>query len=83
MIRADVTLAMFAVATGFGIAGAAAQTLTDPKTAPPPHPSAKSQAAERTDACRSFGAGFVRIPGTGACVKIGGGATTQATGGGN
>lgn len=54
--------------------GAIAQTFSDP--APPakwspPSRAAKSQAA-RAKACTAFGPGFVNVPGTDACVKIGG-----------
>jgi hypothetical protein len=54
--------------------GAGAQTLTDPDPHPNrPHPDAgKSAAAKHMKACPEFGAGFYRVEGTGACVKIGG-----------
>ncbi|MGA7790056.1 MAG: porin [Xanthobacteraceae bacterium] len=57
-----------------------APTLTNPdaKTSPPPPPmSAKSPATGRLKACSAFGAGFVQLPGTDACVKIGGTVTTD------
>jgi len=60
--------------------GAAAQTLTDP--APkwsPPSKAAKSQAAQ-AKACRSFGPGFVNVPGTDACVRVGGWVTVEGAG---
>ena len=68
-----------------GVAGASAQTLTnpDPKPAPPLRAPAKSHAQERAKACPAFGAGFVQLPGTDACVKIGGSVTTDVTGIGN
>ena len=61
--------------------GAAAQTLSDP--APPtkwspPSKAAKSQAA-RVKACSAFGPGFVNVPGTDACVKIGGWVTVEGS----
>ena len=71
------------IATAVSVVAAAAQTLTDPNprpTAPPPAAPAKSQATERAKSCSAFGAGFVQIPGTDACVKIGGFVTTEATG---
>ena len=84
MLRAAAAtmLAILVMATAADVVGAAAQTLTDPnpKAIPPPHASAKSQAAERAKACSGFGAGFVQIPGTDACIKIGGAVQTEATG---
>lgn len=60
---------------------AVAQTLSDP--APPakwspPSKAAKSQAA-RAKACSAFGPGFVNVPGTDACVKIGGWVTVEGS----
>jgi hypothetical protein len=54
--------------------GAGAQTLTDshPHPNPPRADAGKSAAAKHLKACPEFGAGFYRIDGTGACVKIGG-----------
>jgi Porin subfamily len=64
--------------------GVAAQTLTVPKPKTglmpaPPH-SAESHDGERTNACSSFGPGFAQLPGTDACVKIGGTVTIEGTG---
>lgn len=61
--------------------GAVAQTLSDP--APPakwspPSKAAKSQAA-RAKTCSAFGPGFVNVPGTDACVKIGGWVTVEGS----
>jgi hypothetical protein len=57
-----------------------AQTLTDPTpttkssgrgaTAPAPAP-------ERATACSTYGAGFVQMPGSDACIKLGGYVTMQ------
>lgn len=60
---------------------AAAQTLSEP--APPakwspPSKAEKSQAA-RAKACSAFGPGFVNVPGTDACVKIGGWVTLEGS----
>jgi len=54
--------------------GTGAQTLTDPNphSNPPPPATEKSAAAKHMKACPEFGAGFYRVDGTGACVKIGG-----------
>ncbi len=61
--------------------GAAAQTLSDP--APSAKWSAPSKAAkskaEHAKACNSFGPGFVNVPGTDACVKIGGWVTVEGS----
>jgi len=69
--------AILALTTGIG----AAQTLTDPNftATPPGRPTAlpKSQPSARAHACDAFGAGFVRVPGTDACLKIGGYVTTE------
>jgi hypothetical protein len=66
--------------------GAAAQTLTTakPKTDPMPAPgTTESHAGDRSNACGSFGAGFVQLPGTDACVKVGGTVTVEGTSHGN
>lgn len=55
--------------------GAAAQTLTDPNPKPrwrPPSHAEKNHAPAAAKACEAYGAGFMQVPGTGACVKIGG-----------
>jgi hypothetical protein len=85
MLRARALLVALGTATVFGVAGAAAQTLTnpDPKPAQSSAPSAKSQTRERAKSCPAFGPGFVQLPGTDACVKIGGSVTTDVTGTGN
>jgi len=85
MLRTGTIMAIFMMASAVSIAGAAAQTLINPnpKTTPPPRPPIKAPAAGRSEACSGFGAGFVRVPGTDACLKIGGGVTTEATGTGN
>ncbi len=59
--------------------GAIAQTLIDPNSRPKSQPPglAKPQPALRTKACSAFGAGFLQIPGTNTCVKIGGFVTVE------
>ncbi|MFY9760761.1 MAG: porin [Xanthobacteraceae bacterium] len=85
MLRAGTLLAIFAAATAANVTGACAQTLTNPDPRPAPHLSAaaKSQPRDRAKTCGAYGAGFVQLPGTDACVKIGGSVTTDATGIGN
>jgi len=59
-----------------------AQTLTDPnsrtKMSSPQVP-AKSQPTGRVKSCNIYGSGFVNVPGTDACVKIGGYVTVEGT----
>jgi hypothetical protein len=54
--------------------GVVAQTLTGPNQRPPSPPPdvAKSSPAAKVKSCSAFGAGFVNVPGTDACIKIGG-----------
>ena len=83
MLRTATPLAIFAMATALTVAAASAQTLTnpDPKPAPLSAP-AKTPVRERVKTCSAYGAGFVQLPGTDACVKIGGFVRTEATGSG-
>jgi Porin subfamily len=59
--------------------GASGQTLIEPNSKPKSQSPglAKPQPALRTKACSAFGAGFVQIPGTDTCVKIGGFVTVE------
>jgi hypothetical protein len=71
--------AMLAVAIG---ESAGAQTLVNPnppaaRAQPPPAP--KPRTSERAKPCGAYGAGFVNIPGTGACVKIGGSVSVDSS----
>jgi Porin subfamily len=85
MLRAGALLAIFVAATATNAANVSAQTLTNPDPKPAPHLSAaaKAQPPDHAKACGAYGAGFLRLPGTDACVKIGGSVTTDATGTGN
>jgi hypothetical protein len=59
-----------------------AQTLTDPNPRPgwsPPRTSAKAKPTARLKACPSYGPGFVQLPGTDTCVKIGGWVTVEGS----
>jgi hypothetical protein len=78
--------ARFAIAAALFFAapasGAVAQTLSDP--APPakwspPSKAAKSPQAANAKACSAFGPGFINVPGTDACVKIGGWVTVEGS----
>jgi hypothetical protein len=65
------------------ISPGAAQTLTQPnppaetKTSPPTA-ATKSRHTGHVKTCDAYGAGFRNIPGTDACLKIGGGVTVDA-----
>jgi hypothetical protein len=62
--------------------GAFAQTLTEPNSQPklaPPPVTAKSLPTRRAKSCGTYGDGFVSVPGTDACLKIGGSVTAQGT----
>ena len=53
----------------------AAQTLTEPNTpvkSPQPSAAAKSLTTRREKSCAMYGAGFVHVPASDTCVKIGG-----------
>lgn len=58
---------------------AIAQTLIEPNSRPKTQTpgAAKPQPALRSKACSAFGAGFVQIPGSDTCVKIGGYVTVE------
>lgn len=84
MPRTAALLAIFVTATVLYVAAAFAQTPTNPAPKPAPLPApAKSLVRERVKTCSAYGAGFVQLAGTDACVKIGGGVTMDATGTGN
>lgn len=64
--------------------GAGAQTLTvpNPQTMPTQQPvTAKSRPTGPVKSCTAYGAGFVNVPGTDACIKVGGGVTVESTSG--
>ena len=85
MLRAGALFASLMTATAFAVAGAPAQTLTNPNPRPAPSAPvpAKPHAREDARACSAYGAGFARLPGSDACVKIGGWVTIEATGTGH
>jgi hypothetical protein len=58
----------------------AAQTLTQPNPqtkTPPPAAATKSRQTGHVKTCDAYGAGFRNIPGTDACIKIGGSVTVD------
>jgi len=67
-------LTVFSTATAFAAAmtaAAQAQTLTNPN--PAPHaPAASSQQSKAQKSCPIYGPGFVQLPGSDLCVKVGG-----------
>jgi Porin subfamily len=59
-----------------------AQTLSDPypkTTASPPAATTKSRPAAHAKNCSAYGAGFMVMPGTDMCIKIGGSVTVEAS----
>jgi hypothetical protein len=81
MLRAIGVLAVTAALAAVASPGAMAQTLTQPNPqtkSPPPTVTTKSRPAGHVKICDAYGAGFVNIPGTDACIKIGGGVTVDA-----
>ncbi len=77
---AGFALAAVSLLIGFAASTAAAQTLANPNAPQwsPPHAAAKPHQAIRSKkSCKQFGAGFVAVPGSDACVKIGGFVTVE------
>jgi hypothetical protein len=68
---------MLAAAAGESVL---AQTLTDPNSQPrSPRPTltAKPPSSEHMKSCSIYGAGFVQVPGSDACIKIGGSVSVE------
>jgi hypothetical protein len=66
--------AAFALAIAI-VSSARAQTITEPypqRKSPQPSAAAKSLPMGREKSCAMYGAGFVRVPASDTCVKIGG-----------
>ena len=76
-----VATTMAAVAVASGVAAQPAPEPTPRAGLSPPPVRAKSPSTGRVQSCSSYGAGFVRVPGTGACIKIGGSVTMEGTAG--
>jgi hypothetical protein len=71
------------LAIGVVASSSLAQTLTQPNPPvrwTPSRRAAKSQPSAHVKSCDAFGAGFVVIPGSDACVKIGGWVSVDGTG---
>jgi len=71
------------LAVGVVVSGALAQTLTQPNPPArwtPPRRIAKPRPSAHVKSCAAFGAGFVAIPGSDACVRIGGWVSVEGTG---
>jgi hypothetical protein len=75
-----VLLAAIAAVIAQALATAEAQTLTNPN--PPARAAATSAPPENKEpkACPAYGPGFVQLPGTNTCVKIGGSVQVQGAG---
>ena len=75
-LRSAAAIAAAAAFVTLGV-GAGAQTLTDPSPAQAPSRplAAEPHASAKVKSCNAYGAGFVNVPGTDACVKIGGSVT--------
>jgi Porin subfamily len=62
------------------VSAALAQTLTKPNPQTKiSSPHAKSLPTARMKSCSLYGAGFVNVPGTDACIKVGGYVTVEGT----
>jgi Porin subfamily len=82
IIHSGFCLAAMAMLAVMASEGVAAQTLTAPNPPPKslaPPVAAKSPSTEPMKSCSAYGAGFVQIPGSDACVKIGGFVTMEGT----
>jgi hypothetical protein len=77
MLRSAAMVAAAALLSVTIGADAGAQTLTNPNPPAPsrPPPAAKPETGAHVKSCSAYGAGFVNIPGSDACVKVGGSVT--------
>jgi hypothetical protein len=81
MIRRAATIAAATLAVLLS-GGAGAQTLVNPNAQPTPSRpplAAKHRQSESVKLCSAYGAGFVNIPGTDACIKIGASVSVDST----
>ena len=80
--RIAVAIAAVAALAAIDLSAAVAQTLTDPNpkpSAPPPTATTKSRPTAHVKNCSIYGPGFMAMPGTDTCIKIGGGVTVEGT----
>jgi hypothetical protein len=80
ILRAAAVMAALCALDAAVMPGVVAQTLTSPNAgAAPSQPpvTSKPQPAAHLKSCSKYGAGFVAMPGTDACIKIGGGVTAE------
>jgi Porin subfamily len=79
--RIAVVVGAVAVTAVLSSSGAVAQTLTDPNPKPsaPPAATTKSRPAAHVKNCAIYGPGFMAMPGSDTCIKIGGGVTVEGT----
>jgi hypothetical protein len=71
------------LAIGIAASSTLAQTLSQPNPPvrwTPSRRAAKPQPSAHVKSCDAFGAGFVAVPGSDACVKIGGWVSVDGTG---
>jgi hypothetical protein len=83
IVRIAATLMAAAGATLLAF-GVVAQTLTDPNPpakSPTPKLAAKAHPSAAAKSCSTYGAGFVNVPGTDTCVKIGGWVSVEGSAG--
>jgi len=75
MLRALAVVMAAAMLSVASASGADAQTLSEPNPQSkwsPPRAATNTPPQRRPKSCSIYGAGFVNVPGTDACVKIGG-----------
>jgi hypothetical protein len=63
------TIILAALIASLPVLPAAAQSQNKPKK---PEPTVKTERKAQSRDCSEYGAGFVRVEGTGTCVKVGG-----------
>jgi hypothetical protein len=75
IFRAIAAVVVVITAVALLACGVRAQTLADPNPPAkwsPPHAAAKSRQAAHEKSCSAYGPGFVNVPGTDTCIKVGG-----------
>ena len=82
VIRMASVVMAIALLTALNSSGAVAQTLTNPNpkpSAPPPTATTKSRPTAHLKTCSMYGPGFMAVPGSDMCIKVGGGVTVEGT----